>query len=123
MKKNSSSSVIVVSRSHAGQVETLVKTAFGKDRLTVEPAGGSGYKTLRVLNGTAAAYIHKTGIKKWDVCAGDAIMRAAGGRMSTLQGSDLNYLPDSPVSNSNGLLVALNNPFAFLAKLRPHIGA
>lgn len=44
--------IVVVSRSHAGKVQELVYKAF-RDRYKVEPAGGSGYKTLRVLNGTA----------------------------------------------------------------------
>lgn len=39
-------------RSHAGAVEHLAKSSFG-DGYTVEPAGGSGYKTLRLVNGTA----------------------------------------------------------------------
>lgn len=56
-----------------------------ESQYTVEAAGGSGYKSLRVLNNTAAMYVHKTRIKKWDVCAGDAIMRAAGGHMLTLK--------------------------------------
>jgi hypothetical protein len=36
---------IVVSRSHTGKVKDLASQAFG-DKYTVEPAGGSGYKTL-----------------------------------------------------------------------------
>ena len=42
-------------RSHAGKVKDLASQAFG-DKYTVEPAGGSGYKTLRVLNGTAGEF-------------------------------------------------------------------
>ncbi|PIO54476.1 hypothetical protein TELCIR_24161 [Teladorsagia circumcincta] len=79
---------IVVSRSHAGAVEELAKKSFGSE-FTVEPAGGSGYKTLRLLNGTAELYIHQTAIKKWDTCAGDAILRAFGGAMLDLEGSPL----------------------------------
>lgn len=43
---------IVVSRSHAGKVAEMAKSAFGNEYV-VEPAGGAGYKTLRLLNGTA----------------------------------------------------------------------
>lgn len=39
-------------RSHAGKVESFAKNAFGQET-KVEPAGGSGYKTLRLVNGTA----------------------------------------------------------------------
>ncbi len=90
--------------------------------MKVEPAGGAGYKTLRVLNGTAKMYLHKTAVKKWDLCAGDAIIRAANGRMSTLLGNDVTYFPNDPeVVNSHGLLVTLREGFSSLAKLKPHV--
>lgn len=41
-----------VYRSHAGKVQELVNKTFGHDYL-VEPAGGSGYKTLRLIQNTA----------------------------------------------------------------------
>src|SRR5437868_962038 len=51
---------IVVSRSHAGEVEKLATKVFGpsenvedKEPYRVEPAGGSGYKTLKLVNGSA----------------------------------------------------------------------
>ncbi|EPB69597.1 hypothetical protein ANCCEY_11303 [Ancylostoma ceylanicum] len=47
---------IVVSRSHAGAVEKLARKSFGEG-YDVEPAGGSGYKTLRLVNGTAGKVI------------------------------------------------------------------
>lgn len=39
-------------RSHAGEVKTLAEKAFGSG-YSVESAGGSGYKTLRLVNATA----------------------------------------------------------------------
>ncbi|CCG58536.1 Protein CBG24048 [Caenorhabditis briggsae] len=43
---------VVVSRSHAGKVKEIVEKVYG-DKMTIEAAGGSGYKTLRLVNGTA----------------------------------------------------------------------
>ncbi|PIO76983.1 hypothetical protein TELCIR_00931 [Teladorsagia circumcincta] len=112
---------IVVSRSHAGAVEELAKKSFGSE-FTVEPAGGSGYKTLRLLNGTAELYIHQTAIKKWDTCAGDAILRAFGGAMLDLEGSPLRYGSDTPVLNEKGLLAAVRTPFTYSKRIIPNIG-
>lgn len=39
-------------RSHAGSVEGLINKTFGEE-YSIEGAGGSGYKTLRLINGTA----------------------------------------------------------------------
>ena len=37
------------------------------------------------------AYVHVTKIKKWDICAGDAILRALGGRLTDLDGKEVDY--------------------------------
>ncbi len=37
------------------------------------------------------AYVHVTLIKKWDICAGDAILKALGGRLTTLSGEEVDY--------------------------------
>uniref|UniRef100_A0A1I7XMN5 inositol-phosphate phosphatase n=1 Tax=Heterorhabditis bacteriophora TaxID=37862 RepID=A0A1I7XMN5_HETBA len=79
---------IVISRSHSGNIKSLVTKSFGA-QYTVEAAGGSGYKTLRLINGTAELYVHQTAIKKWDTCAGDAILRAMGGAMLDFDGVPL----------------------------------
>lgn len=61
--------VIIVSRSHAGDVKTWAKGIFGEN-IKIVTAAGSGYKILQVINNNATVYIHKTFIKKWDICAG-----------------------------------------------------
>ncbi|VDK48858.1 unnamed protein product [Anisakis simplex] len=81
---------ILISRSHAGAVEDLINNTFG-DEYTVEPVGGSGYKTLRIINGTAQIYLHRTAIKKWDICAGNALVNAINGSMIDLNGDSIDY--------------------------------
>ena len=107
---------IIVSRSHAGSVNETAKSAFGKD-VTIIPAGGAGFKVLSLFNDIADAYVHKTLIKRWDICAGDAILRSFGGKMTTLRGTEITYGEQLVVKNSGGLLATLNNHEHFLNKL------
>ncbi|PAV75042.1 hypothetical protein WR25_06366 [Diploscapter pachys] len=111
---------VVVSRSHAGKVESFAKSAFGQET-QVEPAGGSGYKTLRLVNGTAEVYVHTTAIKKWDTCAGDAILRAMGGSMLDLEGNPLKYGQNEPVLNQKGLLASVRIPYTYFKKVQPFV--
>lgn len=107
---------IIVSRSHAGRVETTAKNAFGKDAHVV-PAGGAGFKSLALFNGKASVYIHTTLIKKWDICAGNAILDHAGGKMTTLAGGRIDYSAKKDPKNEGGLLAALHDHSKYLAKL------
>uniref|UniRef100_F1LAR7 inositol-phosphate phosphatase n=1 Tax=Ascaris suum TaxID=6253 RepID=F1LAR7_ASCSU len=108
---------ILISRSHAGSVEGLINKTFGEE-YSIEGAGGSGYKTLRLINGTAQFYLHRTAIKKWDTCAADAIITAVGGAMIDLHGYQIDYSATAPVRIDEGLLVAPKNPFTLFQRLR-----
>lgn len=109
---------IIVSRSHAGKVESVAHDAFGSD-VTVTPAGGAGYKVLEVVSGKQDAYIHVTLIKKWDLCAGNAILNAVGGNMSNLKGENIDYSsgPQLDVKNQGGVLATVNKHKELLKKL------
>lgn len=108
---------VVVSRSHAGKVKEVIEKVYG-DKMSIEPAGGSGYKTLRLLNGTAELYLHTTAIKKWDTCAGDAILRTMGGAMLDLEGEPLKYSAADPILNKKGLIGTVRNPYTYFKKFQ-----
>merc|ERR1719208_412782 len=95
---------VTVSRSHAGDANDVVAKYFAPKKSL--PAGGAGYKSWLVLTGKADAYVHTTKIKTWDLCAGHAIIEAAGGRVTDRSGNELKYLRDVPASK-NGLVSAL----------------
>ncbi|XP_043945795.1 inositol monophosphatase 3-like [Protopterus annectens] len=108
---NENDPTIIVSRSHSGTVQSYTKKAFGKNT-NIIPAGGAGYKVLSLLDlgkdkqpDMADIYMHVTFIKKWDICAGNAILEALGGHLTTLNGDNIDYR-DSP-SNEGGLIASI----------------
>ncbi|XP_046543444.1 inositol monophosphatase 3-like [Haliotis rubra] len=109
---------IIVSRSHKGTVEDVAREAFGEDTEVIG-AGGAGYKTLEVIKGKVNAYTHVTLIKKWDICAGNAIISAMDGKMTTLEGNIIDYSPFNDYKNDKGLLATLYDHFDYLEKLAP----
>uniref|UniRef100_A0A8C8S8H6 Golgi-resident adenosine 3',5'-bisphosphate 3'-phosphatase n=1 Tax=Pelusios castaneus TaxID=367368 RepID=A0A8C8S8H6_9SAUR len=112
---------IIVSRSHAGKVEQVARQTFG-NKTVIIPAGGAGYKVLALLDvpdkkqEKADVYIHVTYIKKWDICAGNAVLKALGGHMTTLTGEEISYTGSD--GNEGGLLASINvNHKALIDKL------
>ncbi|XP_041660343.1 inositol monophosphatase 3 [Cheilinus undulatus] len=104
---------VIVSRSHSGKVKSYIQDAFGNSTTIIE-AGGAGYKVLSLLEMPVAetastdqadVYIHITFIKKWDICAGAALLRALGGHMTTLKGEDIDY-SRTPL-NKGGLVASV----------------
>ncbi|KAM3604840.1 uncharacterized protein V6R79_016879 [Siganus canaliculatus] len=104
---------VIASRSHPGEVKSYIQSAFGNNT-SITAAGGAGYKVLSLLEmpsndadsmDQADVYIHITYIKKWDICAGAAILNALGGQMTTLKGEDIDY-SDTPL-NKGGLVASV----------------
>lgn len=60
------------------------------------------------MEGNATIYVHQTRIKKWDLCAGNALVNAVGGNMVTLKREKISYAPDTEHVVEDGLLVELN---------------
>lgn len=99
---------LIYSRSHAGEVTKVAEAAF-KDTYSIQKieAAGSGYKVLQVVTRKADLYLHTTAIKKWDICAGNAVLNAVGGKMTTLKGREIDYSFTGTPANEDGLVVAL----------------
>ncbi|CAH1993601.1 unnamed protein product [Acanthoscelides obtectus] len=112
-KKNATK--IVVSRSHRGEIESILKKNVNMNKNPYELiiAAGAGYKALQVAKGEADAYLHSTKIKKWDVCAGNAILSGLGGEMTDKYGDQIDY-SDSNKVVLDGLVATLRNHDRFL---------
>ena len=108
---------IIVSRSHTGDVKEVAEKVLGSG-ITVTPAGGAGYKSLEVIKGNQDAYIHTTLIKKWDICAGAAILSALKGKLTTLSGDSIAYDRADQEKNEGGLLATMHKHSEFLDKLK-----
>jgi 3'(2'), 5'-bisphosphate nucleotidase len=94
---------LLVSRSrHEGSLED-VATHFGVRKITL--SGSAGVKAARVAVGGADVYAEPGYAGKlWDSCAPEAIVVAAGGRVSDARGEAFDY--QSPLlDNARGILV------------------
>jgi len=82
---------MLVSRSHLPPIVAPLRKRLGIGHLM--PHGSAGLKTVAVARGEAELYVHDgPGMKLWDVCAPDAILTAAGGRLSDLGGKPFDYV-------------------------------
>jgi 3'(2'), 5'-bisphosphate nucleotidase len=98
---------IVASRSHrSARLERALAALAARE---VQRMGSAGLKGAQVAQGVAEAYVGTgRGLKRWDVCAVDALVTAAGGRVSDVAGASIDYRGESLVCArglvaSNGL--------------------
>ncbi|XP_067635379.1 putative inositol monophosphatase 3 [Eurosta solidaginis] len=103
---DTSKPLIAVSRSHAGTVKELTRNVFGEDS-AILTAAGAGYKVLQVISNNATVYLHSTKIKKWDTCAGHALLNALGGDMKNLHREKIDYGPEGSPVNDKGIIASV----------------
>ncbi|KAF5292890.1 hypothetical protein FQR65_LT11142 [Abscondita terminalis] len=116
--RNDNTLKFIVSRSHTGKVKEAIHEAFQNKSVEIISAGGAGYKVLELVHNNVDAYIHLTAIKKWDICAGNAILNAVHGRMSTKENAEINYGNSEDIVNKNGLIATLKNHQFYVDKLK-----
>jgi len=81
--------------------------------------GGAGWKCWLVATGTVDCYQYpRPGTKRWDVLAGDAIMRALGGACTDACGRNIEYSVSNDYTNTWGILLSMNKQWHY-AKLVP----
>ncbi|GMT15027.1 hypothetical protein PFISCL1PPCAC_6324, partial [Pristionchus fissidentatus] len=104
--KENKEKVIVTTRSHGtATVEEALKELERRGLSTsVERVGGAGFKVLKVLEGSAAYVFASPGCKKWDTAAPQAVLEAAGGKLTDISGRSLVYSADIQKNNSGGVL-------------------
>ena len=97
---------VAITRSHF--TDLIQKTVSALNPREVLRVGGCGHKTMLVVEGKVDAYVFPSnGTKKWDTCAGDAIIRATGGLLTDVNGKLLDYDSWERYRNSMGLVVTM----------------
>ena len=93
---------VVVSRSHRAERTGELLAQLGAAK--VDHVGSAGVKGTLVACGEADVYVHP-GVagKRWDSCAPEAIVRAAGGEVTDALGIPFDYRTTSLV-NADGML-------------------
>lgn len=99
---------LMISRSHRPKIVEPVAAQLGITRMI--PCGSVGVKVARIATGVADLYVHwGHGAKRWDACAPEAILNAAGGRFTDVEGEPIDYrcsglALDNGIVASNGAL-------------------
>ena len=95
---------LVGSRSHRGpQLERALALLNPREVLVM---GSAGLKGTLVATGEVEAYVAPGYAgKRWDACAADALVTAAGGTLTDTHGNPIDYRADS-LSNNRGLLAS-----------------
>jgi 3'(2'), 5'-bisphosphate nucleotidase len=105
----------VASKSHnTPETEAWLADARVQDRVSI----GSSLKFVLVASGDADVYPRPAPTMEWDTAAGDAVLRAAGGRVFDLDGQPLSYGKER-FFNPGFVATGAYEP----AKLRPYLGA
>ena len=93
---------VIVSSNIDKKTDSFVK----KIKLAELKIFSSSIKFCKLAEGKADIYPRLQSIKKWDIAAGDAILRAAGGMLLDVKKKEYNY--NTPTSNS-GIFFAVSS--------------
>ena len=97
---------VVASRSHRSELLERALQVLGAREIST--LGSAGLKGARIADGSAEAYVSPVSAgKRWDACATDALVTAAGGRFTDEFGERIDYralslINDRGVVASNG---------------------
>jgi len=95
--------VLAKSRSHSGEKE---KALIENNKFKAVISSGSSLKGCLIARGVADAYFRFGPTNEWDICAMHAILNAAGGKMTDLEGNEIVY--NKKKVKINGFLASNN---------------
>lgn len=109
---------VVTTRSHSNKLVSDAIEALSPTN--VIRCGGAGFKVLQLLEGKAHGYVFASaGCKRWDTCAPEAVLEAAGGVLTDMHGAHYDYRKTENVTNTRGVLATAvgTNHAEVLAKI------
>lgn len=102
--------IITTTASHGNvNIEEAIASLRPDEVLKV---GGAGHKVLLVIEGRAHSYVFaSSGSKRWDTSAPEAILKAAGGKLTTIFGNEIDYhfRKDAGYQNTLGIVASIND--------------
>ena len=97
----------VISRSRGGGPVAQALERLGPLVTGTVALGGAGHKVARVVDGVADLWLFpRSGTSRWDTCAAEAMLEAAGGSLRDRHGQRICYDPDGEMVNTEGVLAA-----------------
>ncbi|XP_022708551.1 3'(2'),5'-bisphosphate nucleotidase 1-like isoform X2 [Varroa jacobsoni] len=97
--------VVTTTRSHSSP--TINACIDSMKPTEIIRVGGAGHKVLLLMEGEAHAYVFPSpGCKKWDTCAPEALLVAAGGALTDIHGNAIQYHAHVDHPNWGGVLAA-----------------
>lgn len=94
---------VITTRSHSNKLVSEAIEALNPTN--VIRCGGAGFKVLQLLEGKAHSYVFASaGCKRWDTCAPEAVLEAAGGVLTDIHGDHYDYRQTENVTNTKGVL-------------------
>jgi myo-inositol-1(or 4)-monophosphatase len=75
-----------------------------REHFDLQPVGSAAYKLARLAAGFGDAYVSLKPKREWDICAGTALVQAAGGRVTDLEGRPVLF--NQPNVRINGVVAA-----------------
>jgi 3'-phosphoadenosine 5'-phosphosulfate (PAPS) 3'-phosphatase len=109
---------VIGSRSHGGDKLNSWLDSVKMEHTFV--AAGSSLKFCRIAEGAADIYPRFGPTSQWDTAAAQAVLEAAGGAVTDLQGTPLRYGLDSPLLNPEFLALGQQGLWALFGGDRTH---
>ncbi|KJE91889.1 bisphosphate nucleotidase 1 [Capsaspora owczarzaki ATCC 30864] len=110
--------IVATTRSHPSPA--IERALAAAQPASIVRIGGAGNKIVHILDGDFDAYLFPSpGTSKWDTCAGEAILRAAGGHLTDQSGASYDYSAKAELANARGVVASLSDHAFYLSCTKP----